>query len=386
MDNVTDAVRWAAKMDWEFNKQMGTGKISIVVFRPGKEKWQIDDADPMSQAANKGHWLKAIGAIKPEQIISSHVVEPPMVKAVVQGEDVKLGMEKEADVPTKSYGMGTPIGGTDNPDAGAEDDPEEGAAGEAGMDMTGSLDDPDWEYDPYDYEAEDRRLAALDDEAELEAESHAYLTASELDSLELTAALEKVGSYEHGSWFSKSARPNDQKIELMMKQYKLTKEQMELVIATDPSPNQTDYIGWIAKWLSKGGFMLPEDTQKIREQLEKFQKLKKSPAFTFDKDLQKYDPAKLFETLEQAEAAGMGSKKEKQRETVRSGADLVVNEGDIKVYEVTTPEAAIELGSGTNWCTANRGMAGTYLAKGLYTFSSIQVPQSLSFSPSPMRS
>ena len=90
MDNASDAVRWAAKMDWEFNQQMGTGKISIIAFRPGKEKWQIDDADPMSQAANKGHWLKAIGAIKPEQIISSHVVEPAMVKAVVQGEDVKL--------------------------------------------------------------------------------------------------------------------------------------------------------------------------------------------------------------------------------------------------------------------------------------------------------
>ena len=369
MDNASDAVRWAAKMDWEFNQKMGSGKISIIAFRPGKEKWEVDSADPMSQAANKGHWLKAIGAIKPEQIISSHVLEPQLVKAVVQGEDVKLGMEKEADVPTKSYGMGTPIGGTDNPDAGAEDDPTEGEAGEESLDMTSSLDD-DWEYDnSFDYEAEDARLAALDDEAELEADTHAYMTAAEIDALEFPAALEKVGSYEHGSWFSKSARPNDQKIELMMKQYKLTKEQMELVIATDPSPNQTDYIGWIAKWLSKGGFILPEDTQKIKEQLEKFQKLKKSPAFTFDKDLQKYDPAKLFETLQQAEAAGMGSKKEKQRETVRSGADLVVNEGDIKVYEVTTPEAAIELGSGTNWCTANRGMAGTYLAKGpLYIF------------------
>jgi hypothetical protein len=370
MDNATDAVRWAAKMDWEFNKGMGTGKISIIAFRPGKEKWEVDTADPMSQAANRGHWLKAVGAIKPAQIISSHVLEPQMVKDVVQGQDVKLGMEKEADVPTKSYGMGTPIGGTDNPDAGAEDDPTEGESGEQSLDMTSSLEDDDWEYDnDFDYEAEDARLAALDDEAELEAETHAYMTAAEIDALELPTALEKISSYEHGSWFSKSARPSEQKIELMKKQFKLTPEQMELVIAVDPSPNQSDFVDWIAKWVSKGGIVLPEDTAKIREQLEKFQKLKKSPAFTFNKDLQTYDPATLFTTLEQAEAAGMGSKKEKQRETVRTGADLVVNEGDIKVYEVTTPEAAIELGSGTNWCTANRGMAETYLAKGpLYIF------------------
>ena len=133
IDNPADAIRWASKMDWEFNKGMGTGKISIVVFKSGKEKWKTDAADPMSQAMNVGKWLKAIGSVKPEQIISSHVLEPEMVKAVIQNKEVKL-----ADSPIISYGMGTPIGGTDNPAGGAEDE-EALDAGEATMDMTGSL-------------------------------------------------------------------------------------------------------------------------------------------------------------------------------------------------------------------------------------------------------
>jgi hypothetical protein len=417
MDNAEDAVRWAAKMDWEFNKGMGTGKISIISFTPGAEKWKRDTSDPISQAANKGKWLKAIGSVKPEQIGNSFVLNSEMVKSVTQGKGVKL-----ADVPTKSYGMGTPIGGTDNPDAGASDEPEEMQdPAELGMNMTGAVyedtevylkdpplhyrpgmprghDLPDAEYsiglqpstrkpsmeeqentqsfedeelDDYDYDAEDARLVAIMDEEDAVFERQARLWASEVDGNDLHVAMEKIGSSEDSGWFAKSARPSDQKIELLQKQFKLTPEQIELCIAADPSPNQTDYTAWIAKQLAKGQIRLPEDTEKMKEQLGMFQKFKKSPAFTFNKDIQQYDTVKLFETLEQATAAGMGSKKEEKREKVRQGAEIVVKNGDVTIYKVTEPAAAIELGGGTNWCTAAPGnsMASHYLKDGpLYIF------------------
>jgi hypothetical protein len=431
MDNAEDAVRWAAKMDWEFNRGMGTGKISIITFTPGQEKWKRDTSDPISQAANKGRWLKAIGSIKPEQIGNSYALTSEMVKSVTQGKGVKLSysgyevpstgiveeytekirrpkaenrwhglpdsefqigrmptsrkpsmeeqensmfdepeFEKEADVPTKSYGMGTPIGGTDNPDAGASDEPEElQDPGELSLNMTGSEDDE--EYDNYDYDAEDRRLAAIMDEEDAVFDSQARLWASEVDGNDWDTALSKIGSTEDSGWFSKSARPTDQKVELLQKQFKLTPEQIEECIKADPSPNQTDYVAWLAKHLAKGAFKLPEDAAKLTEQLGIFQKLKKSPAFTFSKDIQQYDPPKLFETLEQATVAGMGSKKEEKRERVRQGAEIVVKQGDITIYKVTEPKAAMELGSGTNWCTAPPGntMAAHYLADGpLYIF------------------
>jgi transposase-like protein len=89
-DNPADAVRWGAKMDWEFNKGMGTGKISIVSFTPGVEKWEKDTADPLSQAMNKGSWLKAATTIKPEQIQGVTVLSQAMVQAAVAGKDVHL--------------------------------------------------------------------------------------------------------------------------------------------------------------------------------------------------------------------------------------------------------------------------------------------------------
>jgi predicted GNAT family acetyltransferase len=364
-DHVDDAVRWAAKMDWDFNKGMGTGKISIVIFDPGTSKWEEDTADPLNHAMSKGSWLKSLQAVKPEQIKKVVPVTIDMTRAVVQGKGVKLeGMEKEADVPTKSYGMGTPIGGTDNPDAGATDDPEEGAAGEDSLMMTGSEE----EYDP---EVEDAAFMAALDAEEDEAEKRACYFASIVDGDDLDVVGSKFASSEEISWFSKSARPTPQKIELLQKQFKLTPEQIELCIATDPSPNQSDFVAWIAKFLSKAAFQLPEDSERIKDQLAKFQKFKKSPAFLFSKDIQQYDPAKLFETLTEAETKGMGSKKEEKRETVRKGAELVVQEGDVKIFRVTTPEAARELGSGTNWCTAAPGSsyAATYLKDGpLYVF------------------
>lgn len=286
----------------------------------------------------------------------------------------QVPVSKEADSPTKSYGMGTPIGGTANPAGGASDEEEmedEELAQQNAMNVSVASGDDDWEYDPYDYDAEDARLAAAMDEEDDACESAARLWASVVDGEDMPSALEKIAGTGESGWFAKSARPSEQKVELVSKQFKLTPEQMEEVIRTDPSPNQSDFVGWIAKWLSQGALRLPEDSEKVRGQLEKFQKLKKSPAFTFNKDIQRYDPATLFDTLEQAAAAGMGSKKEQRRETVRKGADVVVKEGDVTIYKVTEPAAAKELGGGTNWCTAapDSDFAADYLSQGpLYIF------------------
>lgn len=69
MTNLKDAIRWAAKMDWEFHKEMGSGKTSIIEFKDDKSTWKVDDADPMSQAGGSGEWLKKFGRVKPEQIV-----------------------------------------------------------------------------------------------------------------------------------------------------------------------------------------------------------------------------------------------------------------------------------------------------------------------------
>ena len=222
-----------------------------------------------------------------------------------------------------SYGMGQPLGGTDNPNAGNDDEnaDEDQNTGLGGIDMTSSL-----------------------------------------DSMPLTAALSKIAAIKSVAWWLKSARPTEEKIQLLMKQLNLTPEQIELAIAADPSPQQKDFVATIAKWFAKKLIALPEDTAKLKEQLGLFQKLKKSPKFKGNKDLQQYDPATLFKTIEENQQNI--SEKEKKRTLVRQGASVVVDEGNLTIYKVTDPTALIELSGGTNWCTAHRSHGTRYLKMG----------------------
>lgn len=462
-DDPTDAVRWAGKMDWEFNKAMGSGKVSIVIFNRGDEKWEIDDNDPSSQLGSKGRQLKAVSMVKPEQIVKAVPVTVDMTRAVVQGKPVKLGaapqdferlhekwkdfyyrvhgrpyteesirrdlaellkymqrlkefidqapesglfgdefptfgsakpnlaamlrpvgdvekqladertrkdffgdiiwgfqtamtylqaafhnvgveyghMRRERTAPpdklgaTKAYGMGVPATteayGTGTPVAEEEPEPEEeSATAPVAVDVRASM----------KYAAE----------------------AVAVDFCSMVAASYKVASGDSVGWFEKSARPTEQKMQLLQRQFGLKPEQIELAIQADPSPNQSDYVAWIAKWMSKGQIRLPEDAGKIKDQLTRFNKLKKSPQFQHSKDIQQYDPGKLFEVLEQS--GGAVSKKEQNREAIERGSSIVVQEGDLVIYKVTDPTALSLLSGGTNWCTAQTSMGEHYLKQG----------------------
>ena len=82
-ENPQDAIRWAFKMDWEFNKATGSGKVSIVRLRPDGRGWEIDTSDPLTQSSAAGKWLKRIGGVKASQIVGSQPFTPEMAKASV---------------------------------------------------------------------------------------------------------------------------------------------------------------------------------------------------------------------------------------------------------------------------------------------------------------
>jgi ribosomal protein S18 acetylase RimI-like enzyme len=159
------------------------------------------------------------------------------------------------------------------------------------------------------------------------------------------------------------ARPTEQKMKLLADQYKLAPEAIEMVIAADPT--EKDYVMWLAKALAASQIRLPEDTEKIKGQLTAFNKLKRSPTFDGDKDIQSYTPASLYQTLQ--DNMGEMSNKEKNRDLIRSGAEgarLILNDGDYKVFEVTDPNLLMTLSSNTNWCTAQERYAKQYTSSG----------------------
>lgn len=85
-ENYEDAARWAARMDWDVNKETGSGKISIVRFgNNDSEEWTEDLSDPMSQAGSKGRWLKCDRMVSANLIIDAAPVTLGITKSLVAG-------------------------------------------------------------------------------------------------------------------------------------------------------------------------------------------------------------------------------------------------------------------------------------------------------------
>lgn len=70
-----DAHRWAAKMDWEFNRKMGSGKVSVVHFKGDPDQWEPDTGDFVSQAGARGKWLKSQNPVPADRIQRIYPVE-----------------------------------------------------------------------------------------------------------------------------------------------------------------------------------------------------------------------------------------------------------------------------------------------------------------------
>lgn len=78
-EKFKDAIRWATKMDWNFNSKWGSGKISIVSIKDTGE-WELDSSSPFEQAGHEGKWLKKMRAIPPEDIVDTIVVTSDVIK------------------------------------------------------------------------------------------------------------------------------------------------------------------------------------------------------------------------------------------------------------------------------------------------------------------
>lgn len=107
-EHPADAVRWASKMDWDFNQGTGTGKISILAVNRDAGKWQEDTNDPLSHAGAMGKWLKTDSIIPAKAIQAVTPVTQKLVKALVQGKTINLDGPKKvagrSSVPKLSSG------------------------------------------------------------------------------------------------------------------------------------------------------------------------------------------------------------------------------------------------------------------------------------------
>jgi hypothetical protein len=162
------------------------------------------------------------------------------------------------------------------------------------------------------------------------------------------------------------ARPTGEKISLLAQQFKLTPEQIEMCIQVDPSPNQTDFVTWIARMFSKQKIRLPEDGAGLRANLSAFQTQRRQPGFVGSKDINAYDPAKLSDTIE-ANAMTVIRPKDMEKMKGLEGTQILAQRGDITIFKTTNAEALATLSDSTRWCTRHGeegGRAQYYIEKG----------------------
>jgi hypothetical protein len=71
-EHPEDALRWAAKMDWDNHQQTGSGKIALVIFERGEEDWEVDAADPLHAVLSKGRWMRCPTRVRPRVFTREH--------------------------------------------------------------------------------------------------------------------------------------------------------------------------------------------------------------------------------------------------------------------------------------------------------------------------
>jgi len=146
----------------------------------------------------------------------------------------------------------------------------------------------------------------------------------------------------------------------------LTPEAITAKLETaDPTGNK-EYLVWLALQYVRGSFRL-EDTSRLRNDLEKFHKIKKTLE---NKDIMKYDMDALYNAIESGEENPVLTKGEMERSVKSQGSEKIIDEPNFTVLELKSKEAACFYGKGTKWCTAadENNMFDSYAKSGKMYF------------------
>ena len=115
---------------------------------------------------------------------------------------------------------------------------------------------------------------------------------------------------------------------------------------------------WIIKNITSGDLIWPEDAEKTKNLLLRFNEAKKSGNFDGPRAIQEYETyGELAETVERNAPK---SKRQVEKEQTVAGAEKLSD----NLYKITTPEAAASLCKGTEWCVKDPRFSTQYLSQG----------------------
>jgi len=148
------------------------------------------------------------------------------------------------------------------------------------------------------------------------------------------------------------------------------KKKVEEANTADPTGNKANYTQWIIKMLLNGKIRFPEDIDKVKETLVKFDKVKKNPNAKINKDIMSYkEYADLLKALESLAPEEEKSKGERKRQEVMEGTKEVYKDDTYTVIELMNTKAGHNycynrFEDGGQWCFKDERWAQNYLDMG----------------------
>ena len=139
----------------------------------------------------------------------------------------------------------------------------------------------------------------------------------------------------------------------------LDKETVEQAKSADPTGG--GYIEWIAREIAAGRVVFPEDGEKVRSLLSRFNRLKAKPTFKGDRNVYAYA---TYAALARAVEAYGPTNRERVDVSVTSGIRKIGEHGPYTLFQVTTPEACTLLARHTQWCIKDPKFFYEYTKKG----------------------
>jgi hypothetical protein len=154
------------------------------------------------------------------------------------------------------------------------------------------------------------------------------------------------------------------KLELLAKKYpNVTPEMWDMAVKADPAKGKS--LEWIARQLTAGEIILPEDSPGLRTVLQTFYKVKRSPntvrQYGINPDISQH----TIHTLNELDDTVKGKFQKSSLMTDVPDAEKVYDDGTYAVLKPTTVQAACTLSDSTHWCTINKNTAENYLSSGM---------------------
>ena len=134
----------------------------------------------------------------------------------------------------------------------------------------------------------------------------------------------------------------------------VTRDVYDKLLAIDPTGTNTKkgkYLDWLIRKAYKNNKNILEDSDKIREDLELFDKYGSKLGKQIGQIGNQYDLGKIVKEIREKQP-GLKSNKEKSKEIKTEGADKIYEKGNWLIVSPKTQEAACYYGKGTRWCTA----------------------------------